>query len=266
VVTASADLQPKAKDSRERRAREIERRKAAAAAAVKAKRKRQTYTFVVIGVIIAIVAVLILVFSGGGKTPTAAVSPGVTSIPTGTVLASPSIGALGPEGIPVPSAPVLASASTGATGQSVDGISCLSTEQLAYHVHTHLTVFVDGSARQIPLGIGIPGGVASNGYMNASGSCIYYLHTHASDGIIHIESPKTQIYTLGDFFDEWGQPLGPNQVGPATGKVTAFFNGKMYTGSNPRNLPLISHGQIQLDVGGPLVGPVNLTSWGQLGT
>ena len=29
--------------------------------------------------------------------------------------------------------------------------------------------------------------------------------------------------TLDEFFDEWGQPLGPSQVGPDTGKVTAFY-------------------------------------------
>ncbi len=102
-----------------------------------------------------------------------------------------------------------------------------------------------------------------------TGSCFYWLHVHANDGIIHIESPSTtQSFTLGQLFDEWGQPLSTTQVGPATGKVTVFFSspGKkpgIYTG-NPRNLPLGDHYQIQLDVGTPIVAPVQLTSWGQL--
>lgn len=37
-----------------------------------------------------------------------------------------------------------------------------------------------------------------------------------------------RAYTLGDFFAVWGQPLGPDQVGPVTGNVTAFYDGKVY--------------------------------------
>jgi hypothetical protein len=51
---------------------------------------------------------------------------------------------------------------------------------------------------------------------------LYWLHTHAADGIIHIESPIRRIYTLGDFFDVWGEQLGPNQVGTLRGPVVAF--------------------------------------------
>jgi hypothetical protein len=144
----------------------------------------------------------------------------------------------------------------------VDGIQCNTSEQTIFHVHTHLTIFVDGVARQIPYGIGItpprraqrtPEGVFLTG-----GTCFYWLHTHAADGIIHIESPVQRSYTLGNFFDLWGQPLSRDRVGPAKGKVTAFFNGKVYLG-NPRQLPLGNHTQIQLDVGAPLVAPESIT-------
>ena len=57
-----------------------------------------------------------------------------------------------------------------------------------------------------------------------TGSCFYWLHTHAEDGIIHVESPSTtETFTLGQFFAEWGIPLSSTQVGPATGKLTVFF-------------------------------------------
>ena len=79
------------------------------------------------------------------------------------------------------------------------------------------------------------------------------------DGIIHIESPVQRTYTLGNFFDEWGQPLGPDQVGPARGHVVAIYNWQVYTG-NPRNIPLTAHAQIQLQVGTPLVAPLSI-SW-----
>ncbi len=69
--------------------------------------------------------------------------------------------------------------------------------------------------------------------------------------MIHIESPTEQLYTLGQFFDEWQQPLSSNQVGPATGPVTAFVNGRQY-GEDPRSIPLGSREDIQLDVGTPV--------------
>jgi hypothetical protein len=120
---------------------------------------------------------------------------------------------------------------------------------------------VNGAPRQVPAAIGIPGAQATNtpsGPFIASGTCFYWLHTHAPDGIIHIESPVQRTYTLGDFFDIWGQPLGPDQAGPARGPVTALYNGQVYRG-NPRNIPLEKHAQIQLEVGKPLVSPASIS-------
>ena len=151
-------------------------------------------------------------------------------------------------------------------------MSCQAGEQTVVHVHTHLTIFVNGKQQVIPYGIGIPGFQAvdiSGQPFVETGSCFYWLHVHAYDGIIHIESPSTSTsYKLGQFFDEWGQPLSSNQVGPATGKVTVFFTspGKapaLYTG-DPTNLPLGDHYQIQLDVGTPIVAPYQVKNWGGL--
>jgi hypothetical protein len=38
----------------------------------------------------------------------------------------------------------------------------------------------------------------------------------------------------------------------------AIYNGKVYEG-NPRNIPLNSHAQIQLEVGKPLIAPQTIT-------
>jgi hypothetical protein len=94
----------------------------------------------------------------------------------------------------------------------------------------------------------------SSGAYVEQGSCFYYLHTHAADGIIHIESPVQRTYTLGEFFDEWGQPLSQHQAGPDHGKVTVIVNGKVFQG-NPRDVPLGSHENLQVEVGTPLVEP-----------
>jgi hypothetical protein len=211
----------------------------------------------------AAVGIALAATSGGNGTP----GLKLVSLSTlGTLRPAPSPGSLGPEGVPVPSSPLLASAATSASGQRVDGISCQTSEQTLFHIHAHLTIFVNGVPRQVPAAIGIPGAQAQSsprGPFIASGTCFYWLHTHAPDGIIHIESPVQRTYTLGDFFDEWGQPLGPGQVGPATGHVTAIYNGQVYRG-NPRNIPLTAHAQIQLEVGTPLISPDSI-SWSGTG-
>lgn len=179
----------------------------------------------------------------------------------GLTLGRGSSGApVGPEGVPVQHVPDLASPDSTVKGTPVDGITCRPTmDQTAkYHVHAHLAIFVNGRQLRVPAGAGIvppraseqiPGGLFVD---SGSDDCLYWLHVHADDGIIHIEAPAKENFTLGQFFDVWGQPLGPDQVGPAHGAVVAYLNGTRFAG-NPRNVPLLSQAVIQLDVGSPVV-------------
>jgi hypothetical protein len=167
----------------------------------------------------------------------------------------PGGGKIGPEGIPVERGPSLAPASTTAPGTPVNGIHCLPSEQVVYHIHAHLQVFVDGQSRQIPGGVGIVEPVAQQtryGPFFGATRCYYWLHTHTADGIIHIESPTQRVYTLGDFFAVWRQPLSSGAVAGARGAVVALVDGKPWTKS-PAAIPLVSHAMIQLMVGRPLV-------------
>lgn len=201
----------------------------------------------------------------GGSGPAPIIDTGSVSV-LGPLLQPPGQNDIGPEGIPIPDAPLLTNPDTDAVGAPVDQISCDTTEQVVYHIHVHLTVFVDGSQRQIPFGIGIPDPQEEStpqGPFVVSGSCFYWLHTHSGDGIIHVESPTQRTYTLGQFFDIWGQPLSATQVGPAIGTVVAFYNRRHYL-SDPRDIPLTPHANVQLDVGSPLVGPITVSSWGHL--
>jgi hypothetical protein len=202
---------------------------------------------------------LALAACGGGSSSssssTAATSSAAASASSTTGLPSPSSGTLGPEGILLESGPTLAPASSTNPSGNVDGIQCAPLEQLAYHVHARLQVYVNGQPQVLPGGVGIPGAVAQQtpeGPFFSNGRCFYWLHTHTSDGIIHIESPTAQIYSLGTFFDIWGQHLSSHQVAGATGTVTAYLNGKRWT-KDPRAIPLESHFVIQLDVGKPVV-------------
>ena len=138
----------------------------------------------------------------------------------------------------------------GGMGQPIDGIPC-QPEMVQIHVHSHLALFVDGKQVQIPGFIGMA--------PNTQGGCLYWLHTHGPDGIIHVEAgsaeaPNGGHYTLGNFFDIWGQPLSTTQVGPFKGPVTAYVNGMPYSG-DPSSIPLQSRAQVVLEVGTPVVPP-----------
>ena len=247
------------------------REKIAQARAAEARRKRKRLWLAIAGgaAIVAAAAVgITLAAASGGSSSGGTGSGGTPSLRLAalstlgsTLSPAPAPGPTGPEGVPIPSAPPLTGTATKATGQKVDGIGCDTSEQVLFHIHAHLTLFVNGSARQVPAGVGIPDAKAQNtpqGPFIGSGQCFYWLHTHAADGIIHTESPIHRTYTLGNFFDEWGQPLGPEQAGPEKGHVTAIYNGKVYQG-NPRDIPLNAHAQIQLEVGTPLVAPESIT-------
>jgi hypothetical protein len=248
------------------RNRQQAREKIAQMRAQEAQRRRRRLWLAGLGAVVVVAAAAVgIALAVSGSSPHAASSSPrlkLASLSTlGTLHPAPSPGPLGPEGVPIPSAAPLAGTSKGATGQPVDGIKCQTSEQVLFHIHSHLTIFVNGSPRQVPAGVGIPGARAQNtprGPFIGSGTCFYWLHTHAADGIIHTESPVHRTFTLGNFFNVWGQPLGPGQVGPARGHVTAIYDGRAYQG-NPRDIPLNAHAQIQLEVGKPLIGPTSIT-------
>ena len=200
--------------------------------------------------------------ANGSPTATRMTTDPATSTKTTTASTTAS-NRLGPEGIPLETGRQLAPASSTTPGATVDGIQCAPLEQLAYHIHAHLQVYVHGKPRKLPAAIGLVDPVAQQtpyGPFYGAQKCYYWLHTHTSDGVIHIESPTPRIYTLGNFFDEWRQPLSSRRVAHNTGTVYATVNGKRWTKS-PRAIPLKKHAVIQLAVGRP-VPPFHKVNWG----
>lgn len=175
------------------------------------------------------VVVIAVIASSGGHT-------GTTSASTGTSLLAAA-----------PDSPA-----------AVDGIRCETNEQVLFHIHAHLAVYVEGQARTVPAGIGIAAPRkeqnTTSGPFVAGGSCFSWLHSHTADGVIHIESPVRRTFTLGQYFDVWGQPLTIARVGPAAGRVTTYVDGRRFSG-NPRGVQLTSHAVIQLDVGSATPAP-----------
>ncbi len=166
---------------------------------------------------------------------------------------------VGPEGVLMFNVPNLASSSSSRTGAPVDGITCRreSQEVVKYHIHVHVSIYVKGKMYRLPAGVGItkPQLVEhyATGLFDDVGlyDCLYWLHTHVADGIVHVEAPAKGNFTLGQFFDIWNQPLSPTQVGPDHGRVVIFENGKRLSG-NPRSTPLLAQAAIQIDVGNPV--------------
>jgi hypothetical protein len=139
-------------------------------------------------------------------------------------------------------------------------------ENLTYHVHAHLDVFVDGVPVVVPSGIGIniedsgvqrftdapDGSIGYGGITQCRTACISPLHTHDTTGILHTESPTPEPNTLGQFFTEWNVRLSRSCVREfCSPHPTAFYvNGKRYT-QDPRAIKLTDHKEIAVVIGTP---------------
>ncbi|HLZ73026.1 MAG TPA: hypothetical protein VKV26_24245 [Dehalococcoidia bacterium] len=136
-------------------------------------------------------------------------------------------------------------------GNPVDGIPCETSERLTYHVHAHLTIIANGQGVAVPANTGI-----------VDNRCIYWLHTHDTSGVIHIEAPSQRAFTLGEFFDVWGQPLSATQVlgfrADGTRSFQFFVDGQPYSG-DPRQVPLGAHTLITIEYGPPFAAPPPFT-------
>lgn len=140
------------------------------------------------------------------------------------------------------------------SGQPVDGIHCDTMEGSVLHIHQHLAVLDHGHAVGVPEDVGRP----------LVGQCFYWLHTHTPDGIIHVESPSFHTFTLGNFFDIWGQPLTRSDVAgahPKSGEqIVTWVDGHRYSG-DPRAIELTQHLDVTIEVGPPYAKPAPFTAW-----
>jgi hypothetical protein len=101
------------------------------------------------------------------------------------------------------------------------GLPSSSTESLTVHYHSHVDIFVNGKSEPVASSIG-----------REDQSLFSPLHTHATSGLIHIEAPEDQDFTVGMLFTEWGVRLTNDCIGdycsPDT-KLKAYVDGTSYT-------------------------------------
>lgn len=167
--------------------------------------------------------------TAASASPTASATPSAT--PTfHTNLPSPQgsyapIGALKKAGTDAPPWPAPEDVASHIHEAKLD---IMATEAFQYHVHSHLDVYVNGQNVEVPGLIGI----------DPQGTFISPLHTHSSDGVLHIEAPAKAVITLGQALTEWGvSPEG----------FTAYVNGEKQL--DVAGVALADHLQIALVYG-----------------
>ncbi len=127
-------------------------------------------------------------------------------------------------------------------------LDSLSQEALAFHIHQHLDLYVDGQHVTVPQEIGFGINPTTN-----QPQFITELHTHNALGIIHVESAQHLNYQLKQFFGEWGVRLTAKCVGSFKGScdnLQWWVNGVKRVG-DPGNLILKNHEEIVITVGTP---------------
>ena len=153
---------------------------------------------------------------------------------------------------------------------TVAGIPCDELEGAQVHYHAALQIVYQGQVRNLRDSIGIQPNSTGTGV-----KCYYWLHVHGADkNVIHIESPASRTFTLGQFMDVWnawskangGDPQLLDATHVSTFTLTGdeqmkvyidLGDGKgatLYTG-DPRKIPLKSHEVITIEITPPDVNP-----------
>ncbi len=154
--------------------------------------------------------------------------------------------------------------------QTVAGIPCDHLEHTQVHYHTALQIIYHG----VPVNLRDNTGIVSDS--SGAVSCYYWLHVHASQkDIIHVESPASQTFTLGQFVDVWNSWNKQNGYGPVkldSTHVANFTLGpddkeviyidntdskagpQLYTG-DPRAIQIKSHEVVTIEITPPDLNP-----------
>ncbi|HSP09153.1 MAG TPA: hypothetical protein VLU92_06115 [Candidatus Dormibacteraeota bacterium] len=156
---------------------------------------------------------------------------------------------------------------------TVAGIPCDSLEHTQVHYHAALQVMYQGNVVSLPDNAGIMTG------SSGSATCFYWLHVHASDkNVIHVESPASQTFTLGQFIAVWASWAKLNgdavpsldsthvtTIALTSGQALATYidlqDGKgpqLFTG-DPNSIVLKSHEVITLEITPPASTPPAVT-------
>jgi hypothetical protein len=92
-------------------------------------------------------------------------------------------------------------------GLRLGGLRCSAVDPT---LRAHIELFVHGRALLLPAGIGVAAPLRRSGASVRPRGCRYPLSTVDPTGVIH--ATPGRVYTLGDVFRIWHQPLGMHRL------------------------------------------------------
>ena len=141
-------------------------------------------------------------------------------------------------------------------GAPIGRFECVINPPQSLVFYAHLSILVNNEPQKVPR------------YLGASPKppthCFYAIHTHDSTGRIHVTPAAPGIFTLGELFQIWGQPLTNTNVAGVTGLPVEIYvtdNGTTtkVEDADWSNIELKAHREITIGLGTPLAEIPNFT-------
>ena len=102
------------------------------------------------------------------------------------------------------------------------GKECLTTHDVAMHLHPYLTILIDGEEYPIPEESGID--------TETCPQAMHMTHTHDATGKLHVEGHTVEEVPLEVFFDVWGKHFDETGIMEyRDGTVEMTVNGEVNT-------------------------------------
>lgn len=141
-------------------------------------------------------------------------------------------------------------------GTPFERFTCIVNPPRTYHVHSHLSIIQNNEPLAVPQYVGAA--------PQDDTHCFYQVHTHDQSGKIHVESTEPGLYTLGDLFAIWDQPLTDTNVAGITGLPVEVFvteDGVVtkVESADWKNIELKNHREITIALGTSLTEIPNVT-------
>jgi hypothetical protein len=141
-------------------------------------------------------------------------------------------------------------------GSPIGRFSCVINPPQSLAFHAHLSILVNNEFQKVPT------------YLGASSQppthCFYAIHSHDASGKIHVTPAAPGVFTLGELFEIWGQPLTNTNVAGVVGLPVEIYitdNGvsTKVEDSEWGNIELKDHREITIALGTPLAEIPNFT-------